>query len=201
MTVRPGGPPKVPLDKMNGSSEARITGEPGGVPPLEDLRAGGFRDKQRVGGHFCQGGDGALCLLDPFLNLPLAAPMMQGGGRMGLESRSMRSGENWQERGSGVHVLGPWAIGKCVDETPQEEPPPCMPGVQPLCAALIFQVLVVDPYHEQECGALQPVTPFLQREHHCQQLPIEHVIARFCGRQPPAEKGIGVEFLFDSIPL
>lgn len=80
MTVRPGGPPKAPLDKMNGSSEARITGEPGGVPPLEDLRAGGFRAKQCVGGHFCQGRDGALCLMDPFLNLPLAAPMMQGGG-------------------------------------------------------------------------------------------------------------------------
>ena len=78
--------------------------------------------------------------------------------------------------GSGTYVVGGelagegiWlgiprsgVISECIVESPKEQCPPGLPGVQTFSGLDVGQVIVVRPHNEREGRALQPVTPFLK---------------------------------------
>lgn len=82
-----GRPPEALLEEVEDSGEAGMTGEPGGVPPRENLRVNRFRDEKPVGGCLPQTGDGALHLMDPFFHLPRRSSHNAGRGENGPRVR------------------------------------------------------------------------------------------------------------------
>lgn len=66
-------------EEVQGSGETRIAGESGRVSPLQELRAGGVRNKQSVWGSPRRAGHRALRLADPLLHLPSCRSNNAGG--------------------------------------------------------------------------------------------------------------------------
>lgn len=60
---------------------------------------------------------------------------------------------------------------------------------------LVLQVFMVRPNHERLHRPLQPMTPFLQRQHQSQQLTVPDVVIPLGQGQAPAKVGAGMQLL------
>lgn len=89
-----------------------------------------------------------------FSTYRVAAPMMQGGGRIGSGVGSAELAVNWQDSPWGLGVLGAGSVEYKVQRQPSAPR-------QAFGPAQSGQFLVVFPYEKRLGGALQPMAPFL----------------------------------------
>lgn len=105
-----GWPPEALLEQ--GSLHPQVTGDGGGVGPVDHLRAERDRDKQTIGGPPFWGLDPSVSFLDSALNAPGDRPNYARGRQNregGLRNRVMVEELG---KGIGLGVLRAWSVGQ-----------------------------------------------------------------------------------------
>jgi len=83
-------------------------------------------------------------------------------------------------KGIGFRVLRAWSIREDELKAIKKESPSGLPWIQLFSLTDVCEVLVVGPNDEWVFGPFHPVSAFLDRQLHHQQLPVTNVIVLLC---------------------
>jgi hypothetical protein len=86
-------------------------------------------------------------------------------------------------------------VGEGEIKAPKKQGPTGLAGIKALRCLDVGQVLVVGPNHERLFCPLKPMSPFLQRQFHSQQLSVTHIIVALSRYKPAREERAGVNLL------
>ena len=170
---------------MDGHRNLWVTGEFGVVPPLEDLGPGLLRHKESVRWSNYPGQ--GLSVGPP---VPEPQPSMwwlQPNRRNEVCSLAQLSGAVWPAKAWGL-VLRFWDDRWFWSYNALESGV----RVQPFSGGPVGQVFVVGPYNEWLLCSLQPMSPLLEIQHHCQEFPVFYIIVSLCRGEMTGEIGTGV---------
>ena len=143
-------PPESTSDEIGSAVDARVAGEPTGVPPLEDFGTDRGRNKKAIRRASTRAAVSTLSGSNHRLETPRHYSYDLGWREdgLGLFGRARRLRVETRERVS-TGILGTGSERQSEVETVEKQGPPGLSGVKSLCRSDVNEVLVVGPHNER----------------------------------------------------